>query len=290
MYNRGCSSVGRAFRLQRKGLWFESILLQNIHLKSVCIHVMDTYNTKYGKLTLLSNENIIGTAFKDGVYWEEGTILKLKQFIDPNKNILEIGGHCGSASLMYASFLNDGKVYVYEPQKRMYELLIHNIRQNDLHHKIIPFNQGVFCYTGAGTMHESSLDCGGGLVDKRHTSERDLGCNFGGICLGSGGESVDLTTIDAMGHTNIGFIHCDAQGAENFIFSGGIETISRDRPNIYYENNQRYGCHLYENVCKTYPQYSIESKFDIGEYCITHLDYLCNIHQYNNTDNTLVLR
>jgi hypothetical protein len=39
-----------------------------------------------------------------------------------------------------------------------------------------------------------------------------------------------------MNFENIGFIHCDAQGSENFIFSKSIDTIRRCRPVILYEN------------------------------------------------------
>ena len=40
---------------------------------------------------------------------------------------------------------------------------------------------------------------------------------------------------------NIGYIHCDAQGSENFIFSKALETIKKYRPVIYYENNEHHG-------------------------------------------------
>ena len=57
--------------------------------------------------------------FKWVLYWGIDTLLKIKPYIDPAKNIIEIGGHCGTSSLVYASFLNDDqKIYVYEPQKK----------------------------------------------------------------------------------------------------------------------------------------------------------------------------
>ena len=40
---------------------------------------------------------------------------------------------------------------------------------------------------------------------------------------------------------DIGYIHCDAQGAENFIFSNGLETLIKYKPVILYENNELYG-------------------------------------------------
>ena len=109
----------------------------------------------------------------------------------------------------------------------MYNLLVKNIHQNHIQHKIIPYNLGVFCYEGKAEMNAIDLDGGGGIVSKRYNEESHLDCNFGGIGLGNGGENVYLTTIDKMNLDDIGFIHCDAQGSENFIFSKGIETIKK---------------------------------------------------------------
>jgi len=106
---------------------------------------MQTFNTKYGHITLRANEIYIGKAFKNGTYWDEDTLIKLKPYINPNRNILEIGGQCGTSSIVYASYLNPGiQLYVYEPQKNMYNLLLRNIEQNKLQDKIIPTNAGVF--------------------------------------------------------------------------------------------------------------------------------------------------
>jgi hypothetical protein len=66
----------------------------------------ETFNTKYGKITLRKNEIGIGEPFRRGKYWDEDTLIKLRNFIDPNRNILEIGGHCGTSTLIYSSYLN----------------------------------------------------------------------------------------------------------------------------------------------------------------------------------------
>ena len=197
---------------------------------------METYNTTYGLITLYKNDIYIGGEFKNGKYWDIDTLLKLREYVDTNRNILEIGGHCGTSSIVYSSFLNDKqKLYVYEPQCNMYNLLVQNINQN----KIIPNNVGVFCFEGNGRMNNIDLDGGGGVVAKRYNEENNLNCNFGGIGLGDDGENIKLTTIDNMNLCDIGYIHCDAQGSENFIFSKGIETITKCRPVILYENNLR---------------------------------------------------
>ena len=253
---------------------------------------MQTFNTKYGLITLYKNEKFITKVFRNGSYWEESSMLKLKEFIDPNKNILEIGGHCGTSSVVYASFLNPGqKVYVFEPQYNLYSLLVKNINQNNLQHKIIPYNLGIFCHNGVGKMNNIDLDGGGGIVQKRYNEEKDLECNFGGIGLGKDGEEVNLVTIDNLDLENIGFIHCDAQGAENFIFSKGIETIKKYKPLILYENSYTFEKYLHEsqwfheNICKSYPMYEKESQFDIKKFCMEELEYTFCFDRFNKDNN-----
>lgn len=252
---------------------------------------MISFNTKYGIITLYQNERYIGEQFKNKEYWNIDTLLKLQKYIDPNCNILEIGGHCGTSSIIYASFLNNkNKVYVYEPQRNMYNLLVKNINQNDLQTKIIPYNLGVFCFEGNAKMNNIDLDGGGGIVEKRYNEENSLMCNFGGIGLGNDGENITLTTIDNMGElNNIGFIHCHAQGSENFIFSKGIETIRKFRPVILYKNYGSSTNQLYDNVCNSYPDYKEESKFDIKKYCIEKLNYHTFIDKFNGSTDTLLI-
>ena len=67
------------------------------------------FTLNYGLITLYKNDVYIGGEFKNV------SLLKLRNYIDPNRNMLEIGRHCGTSSI-YSSFLNKQKIYVYEPQ------------------------------------------------------------------------------------------------------------------------------------------------------------------------------
>jgi hypothetical protein len=168
---------------------------------------------------------------------------------------------------------------------------VHNIIQNNLQSKIIPYNFGVFCYNGVGRMNNIDVDGydSGCIVSKRYNEESDKACNFGGIGLGHDGETINLTTIDSMELDDIGFIHCDAQGSENFIFSKAINTITKYRPVIYYENNELFGKEFYDPVCKAYPDYIENSKFDIKKYCMETLNYSSFIDNFNGGLDTLLL-
>ena len=78
---------------------------------------------------------------------------------------------------------------------------------------------------------------------------------------------------------NIGYIHCDAQGSENFIFAGSKYLIAKYRPVIFYEDNSKEvgkehdGQYLAKAVKENYPQYSEEADFDIKKYCLEELNY-----------------
>ena len=138
-------------------------------------------------------------------------------------------------------------------------------------------------------MNNIDLDGSLGVVSKRYNEEIDLECNFGGIGLGSDGEDIDLITIDNMKLDDIGYIHCDAQGSENFIFSKGIETIKKNRPVILYENIDLYGKYLYDTICNAHPDYKEESIFDIKKYCMEELNYSKFIDRFNNGADTLLI-
>jgi FkbM family methyltransferase len=265
------------------------------------------YDTKYGLISMYKNEMYIGKAFKNNIYWDELTLIKLSEYIDPNKNIIEIGAHCGTSTIFYAKLLNEGSyVYAFEPQIKQYELLVKNIKSNGLENKIKAFNFGVFCFSGKSYMNNIDLDGAGGKYLNRYNEESELDCNFSGACLGSeltkvgensendendeNGEQINLITLDSFKEfENIGFIHCDAQGAENFIFSNSTNILNKFKPVIFYENNFEYGRHLHDFICEKYQKYKKESEFDIKKYCSETLGYNKFIDKFNDSIDTLLI-
>ena len=246
-----------------------------------------THETKYGKISLYDNEQYIKC--NNDIYWDEDNLLKLKEYINPDKNILEIGGHVGTSTILYSSFLNKGSyINVYEPQSAMYKLLVKNIEDNRITN-INAWNKGLFCYNGSGTLSKNTLDgCIGNVKERLHNQQP---CNFAGLGLGKDGETVSLTTIDDLKLENLGFIHSDAQGSENFIFSKAKETLKKYRPLILYENKEIYGSYLYDDICKSYPNDIINEScnFNIKEYCMEELNYSKCIEKFNGgMDNLLI--
>ena len=60
------------------------------------------YFTKYGYVILYDNDVYLNMQlFKSRIYHNETTTLKLRKFIDSNRNILEIGTNCGTSSKQF---------------------------------------------------------------------------------------------------------------------------------------------------------------------------------------------
>jgi len=63
--------------------------------------------------------------------------------ISDNATVIDIGAHIGIFSIFAANHAENVTVYAFEPESDNYQLLLENIRINDLENKIHPFNLAV---------------------------------------------------------------------------------------------------------------------------------------------------
>jgi FkbM family methyltransferase len=251
----------------------------------------DIFKTKWGIIEMPSNEAYISMPFKQGSYWDINTLLKLEAYIPKYKNILEIGGHVGTSTVVYASFLNkDSKYWVFEPQTKMFSYLQKNIKHNNLEN-VKAINGSAFCYTGRMNMNSTPLDGPNTNLTLNFLTESNMEVNYGGLTVGKNGEEINCYKLDEYSELdNIGFIHCDAQGSESFIFYGAQELVRKNRPVILYEDKfLGTAPKLYANVCKSYPEYLQYSRFDISEFCLKKLGYRQIIRRFNNSGDNLLI-
>jgi len=73
-----------------------------------------------------------------------------------NKTILDIGGLYGETAIMLLKEFNAGKVFVYEPVKENFDLIIENIALNNCVNKINAFNFGVSNINGSVTLKSAN--------------------------------------------------------------------------------------------------------------------------------------
>jgi FkbM family methyltransferase len=248
-----------------------------------------TFVTEFGMLTLPITDMYITPTFEAGNYWEVDTIRALKSHVPAHRNMLEIGGHCGTSTLAYASYVQ-GKQYVFEPQPDMFSLLKSNVRVNELADKIQCIPEAVFCFTGKICMHAFDLDGNKGRLVKE-LKDKDEPCNYGGVGIGSGGDQVTCLKLDDCmdKFDNIGFIHCDAQGSEPFIFWGAQKFLATHRPVILFEDMTLYGTYLYDNIKNTYPEHAEAAAFNVIKFCMEELKYTSCHVAYNGGMDTLLI-
>lgn len=250
------------------------------------------FKTKWGTIEMPSNEAYISIPFKNGSYWDIDTLLKLESYIPKNRNILEIGGHVGTSTVVYSSFLNkDSKYWVFEPQAKMFSYLQKNIKYNNLENIVKPIQGSAFCYSGKMNMNFTPVDGPNVNLPLNVLNERNMIVNYGGLTVGKNGELINCYRLDDLSEIdNIGFIHCDAQGSEPFLFYGAQELIRKNRPVILYEDKTLgAGPQLHKNVCLSYPQYIAYSNFDISEFCLKELGYSQIIKRFNNSEDNLLI-
>lgn len=248
------------------------------------------FDTNRGKIYLNENDCYMVDVFKNNKYWYEDTLFQLiNNFIPSDKNILEIGGHCGTSSIFHSRFLKENNViYIFEPQQQMFDILNKNIEVNNLYSKIKTFKSAVFCKNGFTHMNSSDID---GTVkgNIKILENNNKPINYGGISLGKNGELVDCIKLDDLDFENIGYLRCDAQGSEPFIFSTATQFIKKHRPVILYKDIEVYGTYLFDIVKSSYPEFSGNSNFNVKEYCVNELGYYCIPNfNYNMTDTLLL--
>lgn len=168
-------------------------------------------------------------------YWEKWMHdIFLDLFSQRKGIILDIGANIGTHSVACSLI---SSVWAFEPQKKTFDILINNAKQNQKH-EIKCFNIGLSDKTGIGKLQQSPL------------------FNNGATKIGKGdGESISLDKLDNIwmneGMPFISFIKIDIEGHEINALKGAIHTLS-DKPPIIFEchtgNNVNYLKKYYDNV------------------------------------------
>ena len=192
---------------------------------------------KYGKFNVLENDQWIGQTLMKGLVWNEDVIEFLCKTLPKNKNIIDVGAHIGTHSIPYANHIDtEFKVYSFEPQKRIFELLVKNIEENSILN-IIPYNNAV------GHLNNIQVSLTNKVTDgfSRNNDlvyNTDKLINYGGICLGKDGQQINMITLDSLKLDNISFIKVDVEGCEKLVLYGAKNLIKKNRPYILFENKK----------------------------------------------------
>lgn len=143
-----------------------------------------------------------------GRVWEEDFIELMARHIKRGTAVIDAGAYIGTHSLAMARLVGpNGRVYAFEPQKKVFRELVFNIIENDVPN-VIPLR---FALGEASRLIEMDKPVDGleGIVK-----------------VGQGGDPVELRTLDSFHLGDVSFIKIDVEGYEDKILSGARQTIA----------------------------------------------------------------
>lgn len=148
----------------------------------------------------------------------------LKDIKDKNlkgKIIIDIGANIGNHTIYFSKICKAKKVYSFEPQENIFEILSKNIQLNNLKNKIDAFNIGLAAKKSKGEIL---------LEDKSNSGMAKINLNESG--------KINLTTLDDVilsKEEKISLIKIDVEGMELNVLKGAQEILRRDHPLLYVE-------------------------------------------------------
>ena len=187
--------------------------------------LIQTPNKGLGSFLVLEND-LIGRFINYNGVWEKHLYQIYSQLIEPEDIILEGGANIGFHTVQFAKLASKGKIYAFEPQKLIYNLLSTNILLNDQSYNVFQYRLALS--DKPGSLYMQSLS---------RFDEKD-GCrNYGGrgLTTSNEGEEVQLITFDSL-NINPNMIKLDIQGSELYALKGMEKTIDKCEPWFILEN------------------------------------------------------
>jgi len=210
------------------------------------------------KFIVHKNDTCIADCLKTGILFEKFILSFVKHFIDPRKNILDIGANIGVHSVVYSTY-TIGKIYAFEPQPLVFNLLKKNIELNNCN-TIIPYNYGASDKDDTFFMnacYNEKINHGAFRICEKE----DVGIN------------IECKKIDNLQLTDIGYIKIAVEGHELNALLGLENTILLNLPNIMIE--------IHNSSPTKYDVFFFIEKMGYKYYYkLTHCDYIFTFKNY----------
>lgn len=159
----------------------------------------------------------IKSQLRAGHLWEPHNRELLKRYVRFGSVMLDLGAHIGTHAILASRLVGpQGRVYAFEPQKKIYRELVWNLRLNGLTN-VIPLRFAVGASNGVVRMDVPPAT------------------NEGGTAVGSGGDPVELRTLDSFGFRDVSVLKLDVEGFEDQVLEGARATLAREKPVLLLE-------------------------------------------------------
>ena len=166
-------------------------------------------------INYINTDDCIGQTIKNGQYWEEWMFTYIQQNYIENTNIIDLGGHIGTTTMMMSEVLsNNCNIFTFEPIYS--DILLKNVLDNNLSDKVVIFDYGV-----------------GNAIKTLKIKPVILGdrMNYGAVSLINNVQDNDnsveiyIVPLDYLNFKNISIIKIDVEHMEIEVLEGCLQLI-----------------------------------------------------------------
>lgn len=187
--------------------------------------LIEIVQSAMGQMLVLKTDTVIGEKIRaTGDYGAEEKAL-LSTLIRADQTIVDVGANIGSHTLFFSREVgNNGKVYSFEAQRFLFQILCGNVALNSL--------RNVWCIPAALGSEQGRVDV--------PVPDYSRDNNYGGYSLSfdTFKESGYMLTLDTIPLEACDLIKIDVEGMELEVFRGSRKTIDTFQPLLYLENNR----------------------------------------------------
>lgn len=163
-------------------------------------------------------------------YYEPGLAGLFFSYVDPDRDVIDVGANIGFYAVSAARKLKTGRVLAAEPVKAAFARLEANTRRNGASDRVILYNGLVGSTSGSGTIHSiKGLEEYSSVNRVEHPRVRDLPFEEETVC------TKRLDDLVREYDLKPALIKVDVEGAEPQVFAGAAHTLATFRPVVISE-------------------------------------------------------
>lgn len=194
-----------------------------------------------------------------GWQWGWHIVEACKKHVRPGTVVIEVGAHIGTHTVPISRLVGAwGRVYAFEPQRKVYRELYHNLALNGVTNAV-PLRFAI----GAGQAR---------VIEMNPPPPG----NEGGTGVGAGGDRAELRSLDSFGFEQVSVLKIDVEGYENEVLKGASDTIRRNRPVILIEilGDAPYETASPEAIDQIHSTWKLIEAFDYSVAVLAGADYI----------------
>ncbi len=163
---------------------------------------VDKCKGPYGTFYVYKYDNHIASAFRQGKWYESLTINSAMRYVKRGGVVVDAGANMGTHTIPYAQRVGPkGKVYAFEIQTPMFEVLKMNVAEHKL--KNVKLFRKALGHIDDVEVEINNIIEVDNITEKVKYEGKKM--NYGAVRLGTGGEKVKMMTLDSLNLNRVDF-------------------------------------------------------------------------------------